>query len=256
MNPDGAQQSFDAAEAARYINRIMRSDLAALLVLQDRDQKIKALHAQQKSYPLEKKSLEGRLATAKQVLEHARQTVKANEVERRKLELDVEGKRTSIGRFKTQQQQTRKNEEYTAFNKEIEHAEGEIRGLEDRELELMEQAEALARGAAVAAAEFSKAQVAIQDQLARLEEQKKAVDGRLVELQADHAKLAAGVPEETLDLYRRLFAKKGDAAVVPLESEICQGCHMKVPTQIVFQVRGDQGLTQCPQCGRILYRVV
>ena len=31
---------------------------------------------------------------------------------------------------------------------------------------------------------------------------------------------------------------------------------MKVPTQIVFQVRGDQGLTQCPQCGRILYRVI
>ena len=234
----------------------MRSDLEALLVLQDRDQKIKTLHAQQKSYPLEKKSLEGRLATAKQVLEHARQQVKANEVERRKLELDVEGKRTAIGRFKTQQQQTRKNEEYTAFNKEIEHAEGEIRGLEDKELDLMEQAEALSRGAATAEAEFSKAQTTIHDQLARLEGQKKAADTRLVELQADHAKLAAGVPEETLDLYRRLFAKKGDAAVVPLESEICQGCHMKVPTQIVFQVRGDQDLTQCPQCGRILYRVV
>ena len=234
----------------------MRSDLEALLVLQDRDQKIKTLHAQQKSYPLEKKSLEGRLATAKQALEHARQQVKANEVERRKLELDVEGKRTAIGRFKTQQQQTRKNEEYTAFNKEIEHAEGEIRGLEDKELDLMEQAETLARAAAKAEAEFSKAQTTIQDLLARLEEQKKATDARLVELQADHAKLAAGVPEETLDLYRRLFAKKGDAAVVPLESEICQGCHMKVPTQIVFQVRGDQDLTQCPQCGRILYRVV
>ena len=110
----------------------MRAEVENLLVLQDRDQKIKALQAQQKSYPLEKKSLEGRLAAARQLLEHARQMVKANEVERRKLELDVEGKRTSIGRFKTQQQQTRKNEEYTAFNKEIEHVEGEIRGLEEK----------------------------------------------------------------------------------------------------------------------------
>ena len=234
----------------------MRSDVEALLVLQDRDQKIKTLHAQQKSYPLEKKQLEGRLASARAVLEHARQMVKANEVERRKLELDVEGKRTAIGRFKTQQQATRKNEEYTAFNKEIEHVETEIRGLEDKELDLMEQAESLARGAASADAEFAKAQKIIQEQLARLEGQKHAADSRLGDLQAEQAKLAANVPEETLDLYRRLFAKKGDAAVVPLESEICQGCHMKVPTQVVFQVRGDQDLTQCPQCGRILYRVL
>ena len=61
---------------------------------------------------------------------------------------------------------------------------------------------------------------------------------RLRELEADHAKLAGGVPEDVLDLYRRLFVKKGDAAVVPLESEICGGCHMKVPTQISAQVRG------------------
>ena len=250
------QQWFDGAGASRYINLFMRAEVENLLVLQDRDQKIKALQAQQKSYPQEKKSLEGRLATARQLLEHARQMVKANEVERRKLELDVEGKQTSIGRFKTQQQQTRKNEEYTALHKEIEHFEADIRGLEDKELDLMEQAEALARGAAAAEAEFTKAQSTIQEQLARLEAQKKAADERVGQLQADLAKLAGAVPEETLDLYRRLFAKKGDAAVVPLESEICQGCHMKVPTQIVFQVRGDQGLTQCPQCGRILYRVV
>ena len=234
----------------------MRADVEALLVLQDREQKIKALQGQQKSYPLEKKSLEGKLAASRQMLEHAKSLVKANEVERRKLELDVESKRTAIGRFKTQQQATRKNEEYTAFNKEIDHVEADIRGLEDRELELMEQAEQLQRGAASAETEFTKGQTQIQDQLARLESQTKAAEARLIELQADHAKLAAAVPEDTRELYRRLFAKKGDAAVVPLEAEICGGCHMKVPTQIVFQVRGDQELTQCPQCGRILYRVL
>ena len=120
----------------------------------------------------------------------------------------------------------------------------------------MEQAETLARVAASAEKEFAHAQTTIQQQLARLESQKGAAESRLGELQADHAKLAAAVPEESLDLYRRLFAKKGDAAVVLLEHEICQGCHMKVPTQIAFQVRGDQGITQCPQCGRILYRML
>ena len=87
----------------------------------------------------------------------------------------------------------------------------------------MEQAESLARGAASAEAEFTKAQSTIQEQLARLEAQKTAADGRVGQLQADQVALAAKVPEETLDLYRRLFAKKGDAAVVPLEKRDLPG---------------------------------
>ena len=94
----------------------MRPDLEALLILQDRDQKIKALLAQQKNLPRERKALEDKLATARQALEQTKQRVKENEVEKRKLELEVEGKRSSIGRFKSQQQQTRKNEEYTALS--------------------------------------------------------------------------------------------------------------------------------------------
>ena len=234
----------------------MRPDLEALLILQDRDQKIKALQAQQKNLPRERKVLEDKLAVARQSLELAKQRVKENEVEKRKLELEVEGKRSAIGRFKTQQQQTRKNEEYTALSNEIKHFEDEIRSLEDRELDVMEQAEELKRVNVAADAEFSKTEGTIKEQISRLEAGATASSDRLTELQADHMKLASGVSEEVADLYSRLFAKKGDAAVVPLQNEICGGCHMKVPTQTVADVRGEQKIAQCPQCGRILYRVL
>lgn len=234
----------------------MRPDLEALLVLQDRDQKIKALQTQQKNLPKEKKSLEDKLATARLLLDHAKQRVKENEVERRKIQLEVEGKRSSIGRFKTQQQQTRKNDEFTAFNKEIKHFEEDIQVLEDRELELMEQAEQLQGVAAAADKDFSKSEATIREQLARLETGAGAVQGRLEELQADRAKQIRGIDAELAELYQRLFVKKGDAAVVPLEHEICGGCHMKVPTQTAADVRGEKKISQCPQCGRILYRVI
>ena len=234
----------------------MRQDLETLLVLQDRDQKIKALQTQKKSLPRDKKTLEDKLATARLLLDQAKQRAQHNEVERRKLQLDVEAKRTAIGRFKTQQQATRKNEEFQAFNNEIKHAETQIQTLEDSELELMEQAEAIQRTVAEAEKDYKKAEGVIREQIARLETGAKAAEDRLHELEADHAKLAGGVPEDVLDLYQRLFVKKGDAAVVPLETEICGGCHMKVPTQISAQVRGEQLMTQCPNCGRILYRVI
>lgn len=234
----------------------MSPDLETLLVLQDRDQKIKALQTQKKSLPRDKKALEDKLATAKLLLDQAKQRSQHNEVERRKIQLDVEAKRTAIGRFKTQQQATRKNEEFQAFNNEIKHAEDNIRTLEDSELELMEQAELIQRTVTEAEKDYKKAEGIIREQIARLEAGAKAADDRLHELTADHSKIAGGVPGDVLDLYQRLFVKKGDAAVVPLEHEMCGGCHMKVPTQISAQVRGEHLMTQCPNCGRILYRVI
>ena len=234
----------------------MRPDLEALLILQDRDQKIKALQAQQKNLPRERKALEDKLVAARQALDQAKQRVKENEIEKRKLELEVEGKRGAIGRFKIQQQQTRKNEEYQALTKEIKHFEDEIQALEDRELDLMEQAETLKGASGTADKEFAKTEGTIKEQLGRLETGATASNERLMELQANHDKLAGDIPEDVVDLYGRLFAKKGDAAVVPLENDICGGCHMKVPTQTVADVRGEKKIAQCPQCGRILYRVL
>ena len=234
----------------------MHEDLEALLILQDRDLKIKALQNQQKSLPREKKALEDKLATARTLLDHAKQRVKENEVERRKLQLEVEGKRTAINKFKTQQQQTRKNEEFQAFNNEIKHFEADIQILEDRELVFMEEAETLGHTAASAEQEFSKTDAVIREQIMRLEAGVAASNVRLQELEADHAKLAKGIPEDVVALYQRLFVKKGDAAVVPLEHEVCGGCRLKVPTQTVADVRGGQKIVQCPQCGRILYRVI
>ena len=60
------------------------------------------------------------------------------EADRKKIDLDVQTKQAAIARYKSQQQQTRKNEEFAALNHEIEHAEKEISTLEDSELELME----------------------------------------------------------------------------------------------------------------------
>ena len=56
-----------------------------------------------------------------------------------------------------------------------------------------------------------------------------------------------------LDRFNRLFASKGDAAVVALEHEFCTGCHMKVTTATSVRVKGGLEIVSCEQCGRILY---
>ena len=179
----------------------MRAESEALLILQDRDQKIRALKSQQKSLPKDKKSLEDKLQAARAILEQAKTAFKNNEVERRKIQLDVEGKRTAIARFKTQQQATRKNEEYQAFNTEIAHFEADIQVLEDRELIFMEEGEALQARAAAAEKDFARFAASIKDQIAKLEEGAAAGASRLQELETNREQLAGKVSEDTRDLY-------------------------------------------------------
>ena len=66
-------------------------------------------------------------------------------MEKKSLELDVGTRSESIARLKTQQYETRKNDEFSAMGREIERYQNEISALEDQELELMEQADVSSR---------------------------------------------------------------------------------------------------------------
>ena len=76
---------------------------------------------------------------------------------------------------------------------------------------------------------------------------------RLNDLKTEREGLLAGVPEDALDLYDRIFKKKGDAAVVPLQGEMCGGCHMKVVIGTLQNLQQGESMTQCEACGRILF---
>ena len=231
----------------------MLKEIEQLLILQDRDRKIRTLKAELKLAPAERKELEERLAAGSRQLDAAKLKGREIEVERKKLENEAQSKRDTIAKYQTQKFQTRKNEEFQALTNEITRYEGEVRLLEDRELELMEQAEA--QKAVISEAE--KHATATKAQVARLLEaldgKLKTIDVQLRELEAERGRLATEFDEDLLDTYSRLFSSKGDSAVVPLEHDVCMGCHMKVTAASAARVKARREIVHCEQCGRILY---
>src|SRR5579871_6643141 len=132
-----ARQPLTVTDSSRRISAML-PEIEKLLVLQDRDRKIRALKQELKLAPLERKDLDDKLTDAVKKLDAVKLKAKEIEVERKKLENEVSTKRDSIAKFQTQKFQTRKNEEFQALNNEIKRFEDEIRVIEDRELELME----------------------------------------------------------------------------------------------------------------------
>jgi predicted nucleic acid-binding Zn-ribbon protein len=231
----------------------VHSELEQLLILQDRQQKIRHIQAEIRTVPLERAHLESQLAATAASVETLKQKARQVEVDRKNLELDVGTRAESIARLKTQQYQTRKNDEFRAIGHEIERYENEIRKLEDQELELMIEADKLKAEVEVADKSARATKESIARQLADLESKSKALGSQQQELESERQALAAQIDDDVLDQFERLFNSKGDAAVVAVEHGVCTGCHMKITTATAASVKAGKEIVNCENCGRILY---
>ena len=233
----------------------MLPEIEQLLTLQDCDRKIRTLKFELQMSPDERKEVEEKLVANAAHLESQKQIARTLELEKKKLEVEAQTKRDQIGKFKGQQFQTRKNEEFQALSNEIKHAETDIQTIEDRELEVMDQIEKQRAANVTAEQEGARMKAQLNQQLADIDAKMKTIASHLESLEAERTRLKQGIDEDLLNRYERLFASKGDVAVVPVEHEVCMGCHMKITTQTAVHVKGGKEIVSCELCGRILYHV-
>jgi len=225
----------------------------ALLILQDRDSRVAHLTSDLAHLPQQIAQVEAELATRTATFDELKSRTRQIEADRKKLDLDVQAKQAAIARYRSQQQQTRKNEEFSALNHEIEHAEKEIAALEDGELELMEAYDKGLAQVAEAQKELAVFQDKAKHKRAELEKRGAAVSAELTGAKEKLAEAEKLVPEEALTRYRRILKSKKDVAIVPLHHGSCGGCHMKVTSQTALKAKGGEQLVSCDNCGRLVY---
>lgn len=231
----------------------MLPSIEQLLVVQDRDQKLKAFRTELSALPLQKQRIEHAFASGTATFEQLKQRSRDLEVQRRHLELGVKTRQDQVARYRSQQMQTRKNEEFQALGNEIARVEREIVGLEDQEIELMEEAEQLQQKVKEAEKAFHASKAQTDQQLAALKVKHETLQTHIAELETERAELARNVDPALLFQYNRLFTSKGGDAVVPIQHEVCMGCHMKNTTTLAHRAKLGREVVTCEQCGRLLY---
>ena len=231
----------------------MLDAIEKLLILQDRDRKVVLLRAELEALGPQRQMIQARAAAAQTALEAAKLRGRHLEAERKKLELEVETEKQHIERFSLQQYQTKKNEEYRALAHEIQMAKETIVRLEDQQLELMEQAEAVQREVRAVSQDQDESQRLAVKQQADLAEREESLRRELGKIEADRDRLTAGVDAGALHRYERLRKSKGEKVVVGVAHGVCGGCHMRLPAQILVTCQGEQEVVGCPNCGRMLY---
>ncbi|MEM8952857.1 MAG: C4-type zinc ribbon domain-containing protein [Verrucomicrobiota bacterium] len=231
----------------------MLPDLETLIRLQDRDQSVLRIQSILNRIPQEEEKAKSRLDHDLAAVESAKQALQENEIAIKNVEIEVQSKRDQIVKFKNQQLETKKNEAYQALGHEIERFTNDISDLETKELEFMEVTDTLKTNLADAQKNLDATQGLVDEELAALKERSTTAEDQLRAFEEERGAIAATVDEDTLDLYDRLLASKGDVAIVPLNDGKCDGCHMTVTTSTQLRVKADKEITLCELCSRMLY---
>jgi predicted nucleic acid-binding Zn-ribbon protein len=199
---------------------------------------------------------DARLSHARDVVEEAKQRLKASQELRREQEKDAATFQTRLSKFKDQLSAVKTNREYQAMQAEIETAQRELGLVEEKVLERMMEADALA-------ADVKKAEQALAAQRKAVEAEKKAlaeelatVETALAQATEQRATVIAAMEPRLVALFEQVArARKGIAICVATRDGLCSACHVRLRPQAFQEVRRNDAIIQCFSCNRILYYV-
>ena len=235
----------------------MLTVLQKLLELQSVDVRLNEVRAQLAKFPKKLADADARAASAKAELEQSKAAQLASFKDRKKYELDVEGWKDRVRKYRDQTSQVKTNEAYKALQHEVQMAEDEIAKAEDRLLEQMVAGEEYDRRIKKAEAALKDVEAEVRVQRATIEENKAAAEKSLAEFTAERAAVVAEIPENLLDHYERIARKHNGVALAEVRDEKCGACGMRVRPHVFQEMRrlGSDEMFHCETCTRILYYI-
>src|SRR5579872_5668810 len=232
----------------------MLPDIQRLIELQKNDAEIQRLQDEVAALPRRVAEIESKLASTKAQVERARATIKADESNRRKMEMDIQSLQQKISKYRDQSLDVKTNEQYKALMHEVSFAEQEIRIIEDKILESMLDVEENEKRLKTAEAELKAETAEIEKEKAEARRRTAEDEKQLADFNRERDQLRAAVAPDLLRHYERV-RKLRRTALAEARDHKCSACQVMLRPQVYNDVRTNQQIIICDSCQRILYYV-
>jgi predicted nucleic acid-binding Zn-ribbon protein len=231
----------------------MHPDVQAINHVQTMDQRIAALEKEVNELPRHIAVIEKTLESHQRRLEADKAALTANQKDRKNLEGEIQVQNQKVSKLRDQMTSAKTNEQYRAFQNEIDYAEKEIRKHEDRILELMTASEPLDANVKSADGALKQEQKLVEAEKAKARERTAADKTELEKLREEHKQSLSALPRSTVAAYDRIRKKwKGTVSSEVVEGR-CTACQMMLRPQFFQDLRKGNDLMFCESCGRFLY---
>ena len=233
----------------------MNAELERLIALQ---KLVSAAHDAERKVadePEREKAFEGRLDTARRRLAADKERLAENQNARRAVEKDVAMHQGRLSKFREQAMAVKTNQEYHAVQKEIGFAQGEIKTIEDKILELMVEADDLTAAVKRAEGELASEQKAVDADRRAMTTELAAMKSSLEQIAGERAEVVRGLSAKSLAIFELVLRRRNGVAVAPARDGICTVCHVRLRPQVFNTILRNDQIIQCDSCQRILYHV-
>ncbi len=234
----------------------MTPDLERLVQLQDLDNAIEEARRKIAAHPQRLAEADARLSDATQRVEIVRQRLKDTQEARRALEKEAAVFQGRLTKFKDQLPEVKTNREYQAIQHEMATAQGELGNVEEKVLERMLEADAIAAEVKGAEAALARQQKDMALEKAALEQELMLMQRKLADASSRRASLTEATERRLIALFEQVAkARRGVAISLATRDGSCSVCHVRLRPVVFQMVRQNDQIIQCDSCQRILYYV-
>jgi uncharacterized protein len=231
----------------------MHADTELVIKVQGLDQQIATLEKEIATLPKHIAAIEKTLDSHIRRLDADKAALTANVRDRKKLEGDIQVHDQKISKLKDQMLGAKTNEQYKAFQHEIEYAQKEIRKCEDRILELMSESEPLDVNVKKAEGALKEEKAVVDGEKNRARDRTAADEKMLGEGRRMRQDLLDKLAPATLSAYQKIRKKWNGAVIAEAVNSRCSACQIVLRPQYVQDLRRGEQLMFCESCGRILF---
>ena len=231
----------------------MNPELRNLIALQDLELRITSLQKQVFDIPDSVRGFESELHRIR--VEYEGLVARSKELvnHRRTLEGQADLSRSKLSRLRDQLMAVKTNKEYTAMLHEIQIAEGQIRGDEDKILEIMEEMENKERDLNGAEREVKMRSAELQESIRKTNDSAPLLEADLENMRQERILLESRIGADLLARYRRIADARKGIALAEAKDELCTACHVRIRPQMYANLLRTDNIHTCDSCSRILF---
>jgi predicted nucleic acid-binding Zn-ribbon protein len=230
-----------------------KKDLELLLAVQVVDRELLALRKEKARMPESIRAEEEGLSAFERMVGEERKRLEDLVRVKKQGELEIDANVEAIRRFRAQQFQVKKNEEYNSLGREIADKDHENDLLQEKVLGQIEEIEQIESSLRRRDEEGKAKRGELEALRARVAREIETLDERVREAAQRRAELVGAAPTSLIGLYDRIRGGKPDGVAVALvERDACSGCQAKLPPQRKNELLRSEKVVLCEACGRIL----
>jgi hypothetical protein len=230
------------------------ADFKKLLLLHSRDRRSKTLHNELVNLPRVLAKLDEKIHVEKESIAIATNELRTLETRDNSLESEILSISEKIRQHRNKQLKVKKNEEYQALETEIANLISKQSEKEDEQIEVLLKIDDARETASIAEGKISARVTDLEKQrlelLAREDELKQDIETISREIDISRGEVESPMLE-IYDRTKKVLTKP--PYIAPIEEQKCSGCNLRVSNDVVSSVLIEQKITQCDQCGRIVY---